>query len=423
MVTLQLLLAALLAAQVTAFFNPTSPTRMGMFGNKLGSYKPAKASTRRDAMSMSEGGRLTELCEITKEACDAVQPMLLELYSQIRVGTGDSSTAKFKSDATFFSIADGIVQHMFIEYLFAGDKFFDIVGEEDESKINIQVTPYTVDELTVPEEFEELIDNTLEKVKEIASKIHPTQYKDLTLFLDPIDGTREFATGRGEYVTVLVGYNDVNGQPVAGMVYRPLTEPITWAAGAKSEGYKAGVLDMPQEANTKGVLITDGKVSPFLAEVINTAGMNRVPSVASGNRALMLVEGKAGAYIRDTGGFCKWDTSGPQAVVEAYGGCFAKLPDFLEDKELTSYTHLKSSTNRDFCKRTVGLTLSNARDKTHVISGLESVVTDVHLIKEYNCVRGLLALSSAKMEPFYLNAIHAAMQGVIREKGIDPSYT
>ncbi len=42
------------------------------------------------------GGRLTTLCEITKEACDAVQPMLFELYSQIRVGTGDSSTAKFK---------------------------------------------------------------------------------------------------------------------------------------------------------------------------------------------------------------------------------------------------------------------------------------------------------------------------------------
>ena len=53
MVTLQLVLAALLAAQVTAFFNPTSPTRMGMFGNKLGSYKPAKASARRDAMSMN----------------------------------------------------------------------------------------------------------------------------------------------------------------------------------------------------------------------------------------------------------------------------------------------------------------------------------------------------------------------------------
>lgn len=369
------------------------------------------------------GGRLTTLCEITKEACDAVQPMLFELYSQIRVGTGDSSTAKFKSDATFFSIADGIVQHMFIEYLFAGDKFAEIVGEEDDSVVDIINTPYKVDELTVPEEFEELIDNTLEKVKAIAEKIHPTDYKDLTLFLDPIDGTREFATGRGEFVTVLVGYNDPEGQPVAGIVYRPLTTPTTWASGAASEGFKDGVLDAPAEPNPKGVLITDGKVSPFLSELIDTAGMTRVPSVASGNRALMLVEGKAGAYIRDTGGFCKWDTSGPQAVVEAYGGCFAMLPEFLEKKEMVSYTHLKDSLNSNFCKRSIGLTLSNARDKSHVISGLDSIVTDVHLVKEYNCLRGLVALAPAKMEPFYQNAIHAAMMGVIKDKGISPSYT
>jgi 3'-phosphoadenosine 5'-phosphosulfate (PAPS) 3'-phosphatase len=327
------------------------------------------------------------------------------------------------SDATFFSIADGIVQHMFIEYLFAGDKFAEIVGEEDDSVVDIINTPYRVDELTVPEEFEELIDNTLEKVKAIAEKIHPTDYKDLTLFLDPIDGTREFATGKGEFVTILVGYNDPQGQPVAGIVYRPLTTPTTWASGAASEGFKDGLLDAPSEPNPKGVLITDGKVSPFLSELINTAGMNRVPSVASGNRALMLVEGKAGAYIRDTGGFCKWDTSGPQAVVEAYGGCFAMLPEFLETKDMVSYTHLKGELNANFCKRSIGLTLSNARDKSHVISGLDSIVTDVHLVKEYNCLRGLVALAPEKMEPFYQNAIHAAMMGVIKEKGINPMYT
>jgi hypothetical protein len=52
-----------------------------------------------------------------------------ELYSQIKIGTGTSDTAAFKSDATFFTIADGIVQHMFITYLFAGNKFHEIVGE------------------------------------------------------------------------------------------------------------------------------------------------------------------------------------------------------------------------------------------------------------------------------------------------------
>ena len=55
-------------------------------------------------------------------------------------------------------------------------------------------------------------------------------------------------------------------------------------------------------------------------------------------RALMLLEGKGGAYIRDTGGFAKWDTSGafesfthyllmhihtgPAAVMDEYGGNF-----------------------------------------------------------------------------------------------------
>ena len=53
-------------------------------------------------------------------------------------------------------------------------------------------------------------------------------------------------------------------------------------------------------------------MSPFIADLIDELGYERVRSVASGNRAMMLLEGKGGAYIRDTGGFAKWDTSGPQ---------------------------------------------------------------------------------------------------------------
>jgi hypothetical protein len=175
------------------------------------------------------------------------------------------------------------------------------------------------------------------------------------------------------------------------------------------------------EKNPKGLLITDGKVSPFIKSTIENSGMNMVPSLASGNRVLMLVEGKAGAYIRDTGGFAKWDTSGPQAVLEAHGGVMAKLPEFLEDKSMVSYTHLKTEVNLDFCKRSVGLTLSNARNKSMFIPGLDSTITDVHLVKEYSCVQGLVALSPQKMEAFYLNAIHSAMNNI--KKDDPPFYT
>lgn len=382
---------------------------------------PSRTVSRSSALQMASDKPLTELCKITKEACEAVAPMLNELYSQIKIGTGTSDTAAFKSDATFFTIADGIVQHMFIEYLFAGDKFADIVGEEDDSVVNILETPFTVDNLVVPEEFEELVIETLEKVKALSGRIDSEAYKHMTVFVDPIDGTREFATGKGDKVTILVGYNDAAGIPQAGMIYRPLTTPHYWASGAKSEDFKDGVLDTPDELNPKGLLITDGKVSPFIRSTIENSGMNMVPSLASGNRVLMLVEGKAGAYIRDTGGFAKWDTSGPQAVLEAHGGVMAKLPEFLDNKEMVSYTHLKTNLNLDFCKRSVGLTLSNARDKSMFIPGLESIVTDVHLVKDYSCVQGLIALAPTKMEAFYLNAIHSAMNNI--KKDTPPMYT
>ena len=113
--------------------------------------------------------------------------------------------SKLKADATYFTIADGIVQHMFIEHLFSGGKFAQIVGEEDESKINILSKPYTVDDLVVPEEFNAVIEATLKKIKMLASRIDPEAYKAITVFVDPIDGTREFATGQGEFVTVLIG--------------------------------------------------------------------------------------------------------------------------------------------------------------------------------------------------------------------------
>ena len=204
---------------------------------------------------------------------------------------------------------------------------------------------------------------TLEKVKALSSKIDAKAFNDITAFVDPIDGTREFATGKGECVTILLGYNDPKGKPVAGIVYRPLTEPATWAAGAKSEGCVMGNLDKAKEPNPNGLLITDGKVSKWLDELIKEGGFDKVGSLASGNRALMLIEGKAGGYIRDTGGFAKWDTSGPEAVIEAYGGTMSKLPYFLRDGSLVSYTHLKTDSNLDCEKGEVHLSLSNAKDK------------------------------------------------------------
>jgi hypothetical protein len=53
-------------------------------------------------------------------------------------------------------------------------------------------------------------------------------------------------------------------------------------------------------------------------------------------------------------------------VLEAYGGIIAKLPPFLSDKTLESYTHLKSDVNLDYEPGVVQLTKSNAVNKSDV---------------------------------------------------------
>lgn len=367
-----------------------------------------------DLYSASRGTPLTDLCQISKEACDAVTPMLLAFYEKI-ADQRHGGASKLKADATYFTIADGIVQHMIIEYLFAGDKFGQIVGEEDESEINIKEKPYTVDDLEVPAEFDGIIDATLAKIKGLADRIDGTAFKQMTAFVDPIDGTREFATARGEYVTILLGYCDERGHPSAGIMYRPLTEPVTWAAGAKSEECVMGSLDMAEDPKPQGMLVTDAKVSPFINGLIDELGYERVNSVASGNRAMMLLEGKGGAYIRDTGGFAKWDTCAPQAVLEAHGGCMAKLPPFLKDQSLESYTHLKTSKNLDFTPNQVHLTLSNAKDKATYVKGVDVLVQDVTAIKEYACVQGLVAVDAKAMDD--LPKIHDKMMHMTVEGG------
>jgi len=276
-----------------------------------------------------------------------------------------------------------------------------------------------VDDLVVPDEFNAIIATTLKEIDQIGTRIDSNLYKAMTVFVDPIDGTREFATAQGEYVTVLIGYNDAVGQPAAGIVYRPLTEPVTWAAGAASEECVMGNLDMADPPVPNGMLITDAKVSPFIVDLIDELGYVRVSSVASGNRAMMLLEGKGGAYIRDTGGFSKWDTSAPTAVIEAYGGTMSKLPPFLEDESLVPYTHLKSTKNLDFQPGQSTLTLSNIKDKSAFVKGSEISVNDVSSVKEYSCMQGLVAVDKRAMQD--LPKIREAMKVVQEEHA--PTFT
>jgi len=321
-----------------------------------------------------------------------------------------NQTSKLKSDKSVFTIADGIVQHLLTKHLFV-NKFSSVVGEEDGSTINIVSAPYFVDDLTVPDEFTSIIDDARIKIEALGAQIHPDGYKELSVFIDPIDGTREFSTGLGEQCSICIGFSDANGRPVAGVVFRPLTSPLTYACGAASEGYIDSALCTDGPSNPRGLLTSNGSISPFIGRLIEELGYERVPSGGAGNKMLFLLEGRGGCYIQDRG-VSRWDTCGAQAVIEAYGGTCSKLTKFVADQSLESYTYLRSDVNLDYEPGVAYHTPYNSvldKEKAAAIKqGQKFLIEDASHAKPYSNLCGLFALDRENLSR--LSEFHSAIQ-------------
>ena len=382
-------------------------------------------------------GPLEALCVATLKTCHALTPAIRALYQAINTNTNNNTnnaTTTTKADDSILTIADGIVQSLLIETLALQEILGHVVGEEEDGTINLTTKPYAVGEtLVIPKEFEPIIDETRHHISKIRHEFQASlsasiaastatasntrkknltrhdYYQTVTAFIDPIDGTREFATNHGEQCTICVGFAATrSGRPVAGVIYRPLSSSAlppaeateaassSWAVGAHEEQYfalsssSATTSPPPQEGGS--FLTTNGRISPFLTACLDELHYHRVPSGGAGNKVLRLLEAEEAAeidtrrppsvYIQDRG-VSRWDTCAAQAVLEAQGGILYNLERFLQDAPppLTttrtntnnedenaaaedissfSYTYRQTDTNLDFVPGVAVLTKYNA---------------------------------------------------------------
>jgi len=176
-------------------------------------------------------------------------------------------------------------------------------------------------------------------------------------FVDPIDGTREFAAGRREFA-VMIGLC-VDGVPVVGVVTQPATRAIVIAhaghgafsafvdthelASARTRGDSLrGTSVLGSERNpidwsaqdwqqlrvstvrkpTKATLMRS-RSSPS-KRVDRLVQLLEIPNQRSmGSLGLKIVEiasGRADLYCNFKGKASQWDIAGPQAILEAAGG-------------------------------------------------------------------------------------------------------
>jgi|EP01082_Thalassiosira_pseudonana_P013612 3'(2'), 5'-bisphosphate nucleotidase len=374
-------------------------------------------------------GSLERLCSVALRACELMTPLISSIYQEIlssinsehdNNATIKSKVETVKQDNSTFTIADGLVQRLLINVLFDQVKFRAIVGEEEEDSCEdpAQQSWNLVQGLEVPRHIQPLVDSTKVNIESLAREHLPSDdvaYEQLSVFVDPIDGTREFATGHGEQCSICIGFADESGRAIAGLVYRPLTTPTpTFVAGSKAEKYAICHLNESSDVVKGGILTTNGSISPFMETLIyDEMQTKRIKSGGAGNKMLLLLENSikrrnaeqmdgndhqssSMLYIQDRG-VSRWDTCGAEACLEAFGGTLVKLTSVLESNstldQSDKYTYLASNTNLDFIPGSAFLTKYNSANGGINFKPNQKAV-DVRDVKPYANTCGMVALGN-----------------------------
>ncbi len=173
--------------------------------------------------------------------------------------------------------------------------------------------------------------------------------RDRCWFVDPIDGTREFARGLTGW-TIQVGLC-IDGVPALGVVFEPAAGHLSWAVhtdehtvARRRTSDEQEVELRPLDAPFDSLILIGGRLYPLSRQhdIRRALGVSsdRARSVGSvGVRMSSVARGEANAYVQAPGHTKMWDTCAPAALVLAGGGRVTDLRGQPLDFRAQSVTH------------------------------------------------------------------------------------
>ena len=221
----------------------------------------------------------------------------------------------------------------------------NIVGEEDDDLLS------SVGDMVFDPLRRDIFDD------DIPSETPEIEFSDCIIFVDPLDGTREFVEGRLENCQVLVGIA-IDGEAVAGAVGIPFpdgdlsTDPtIVYGIADFGSGVIGSTLKRgpyPLEKYIDGVNFprphhatgdsTAGIMEACKKSTIKQFGGSNVVYGGAGNKILAVALGEvASSMSHKVGG--AWDLCAPEAILKSMGG---KMTDLFGD-EISIYRKDASS--------------------------------------------------------------------------------
>jgi 3'(2'), 5'-bisphosphate nucleotidase len=150
-------------------------------------------------------------------------------------------------------------------------------------------------------------------------------------FVDPLDGTREFADRNGEFA-VMIGLAE-RGRAVLGVVLMPTTGELlagrvgsgafVEAADGARRPLQVSSVSSPADAT---MVISRSHRPKLVQPLIDRLGIRRVvPCGSVGVKVARIVTGAADLYVHGGAGAKLWDSCAPEAILRAAGGRFTDL--------------------------------------------------------------------------------------------------
>ena len=284
--------------------------------------------------------KLTELLSTCVDACSrgcdeirSVQIKREESGSLARVEFKDPNDAK-----SALTEADGAAQRAIVNALRSewGHEL-RIVGEEDDD-----------DQESNNDAGDMRDDNPLRRNLVVLDSCLTAKLSDITIYVDPLDGTREFVENRLQNCQSLVGIA-VKNKSVAGAVGVPFPEgdlripsSIVYGlvgAGVGTSGEKLKAVDTTEVRPLLATGDSPMKVMVAARDVVSEkfGGKNMLYGGA-GNKILATARGEVDCTIQHKFGG-PWDTCAPEAVLTAMGG---KITD-LFGKPISVYNDPKQN--------------------------------------------------------------------------------
>ena len=146
--------------------------------------------------------------------------------------------------------------------------------------------------------------------------------------VDPLDGTKEFLKGTGEFTVNIALVRD--GYPVLGVVYAPALN-VTYFASTDDGAWKqdgshppARIRVRPAPEEKLSIVASKDHAGPKVQFLLEHFPGATLCSMGSSLKFCLVAEGVADIYLRDLPTM-EWDTAAAQCVVEAAGGSVSLL--------------------------------------------------------------------------------------------------